>query len=73
MREILYVLTFEDDNSSYYFHELENARKMLMESWIDDHDEVTSDEIDEVQRDINMYNLIDEYAYITTEFFEDER
>lgn len=71
MYKNLYVVTFDNDCNSYYFHNKDNAIEFAWEAYCDDY--VTYDETVIAEDAYNLINnhYIEDYCWITEEIFED--
>ena len=72
MGENLYVVTFSDDCSSYYFHNIERARAFILEAYDDECCDDKYYDPKGAATELNMDNFIADYAWIECAQFYDK-
>ena len=68
MNDSFYAVTFANDCSTYYFHNLERARTFILESYDDD---CFDYDLQTAAHELNQWNNIKDYAWINVCMFED--
>ena len=66
-----YCVYLCDTLETYYFHEHENAVTFLLESYFDDFNVETEEEVININNEVADTDAIEDYAYIVKEHFED--
>ena len=69
---MFYRVKFEDNDNEYFFHDHENAAAFLIESYFDDNDIESEDDVMAVNNEVADFNMISLYGYIDKLLFEDE-
>lgn len=69
MNEVFYAVTFEQDCSSYFFHNQKRARDFIWEAYCDDFENGRFDF--DAYDELYQYNSIENYAWIEVCEFED--
>lgn len=72
MNDTFYAVTFSNDCSTYYFHNLERARAFVLESYDDDCFDYIDYNPQAAAHELNQWNNIDDYAWIEFCRFEDK-
>ena len=72
--ETFYMVLFEGDGATYFFHNKSNAIKFLEESYKDDYGDNNGDEVYIADMTtLKQEGYIEDYAWIDEVNFEDER
>ena len=69
MDDEFYMVSFEATGNFYFFHDHEDACAFLLESYFDDFDVETEDEVTVIYNEVADYDGIDGYACIDKVFF----
>jgi len=68
--DIFYSVTFINSNEIFYFHFYEDAAAFLINSYLEDYPNLTEDQIFEINNEIADTEKIEDYGYISEEYFE---
>ena len=71
MNDKFYLVFFESDCNTYYFHGRDNAIRFVWESYCDDNMGIDEETILSDRAELTKYGSIDGYAWIQDEYFED--
>ena len=69
--DIFYIVTFDNDCSSYYFHSKDKAKEFIWQSYLDDYDYTDEETILADREKLEKEDFIEDYAWISEEVFED--
>lgn len=72
MNDTFYTVTFTNDCSSYYFHNLERARAFILEAYDDEMSDNATYNPRAAAYELNQWNNIEDYAWIEFCRFEDK-
>ena len=67
--DIFYIVTFDNDCSSYFFHSKDKAKEFIWQSYLDDFSD--TEDVDVDRRSLEKIDLIEDYAWIQEGVFED--
>ena len=70
MGENFYRVGFEGMSDDYYFHDKENAAAFLLESYFDDFDVGTEEEVIAINNEVADTDMIENYGWIDELWFE---
>ena len=70
MGESFYRVVFEGMSDDYYFHDKEDATAFLLESYFDDVDINSEDDVIAVNNEVADFDMIDGYGWIDELWFE---
>ena len=67
--DIFYIVTFDNDSSSYFFHSKNKAKEFIWQSYLEDFSDVEDVDVD--KRSLEKTDFIEDYAWIQEGVFED--
>ena len=70
MGETFYRVTFEGSSEEYFFHDREDAAAFLLESYFDEYNCETEDDIVAINNDVADNDMIESYGFIDECWFE---
>ena len=70
MEDSFFRVTFEGANEDYFFHYKEDATAFLLESYFDDFDVETEDEVTAINNEVADTDGIESYGWIDELWFE---
>ena len=70
MGDSFYCVSFEDIGDNYYFRNHEDAAAFLLESYFDDFNIETKEEVIAINNQVADFDMIENYGWITIKFFE---
>ena len=68
---IFYMVTFEGDCSSFFFHSKDKAKEFIWQSYLDDYNYTDEETIIADREQLDKEDFIEDYAWISEEVFED--
>ena len=70
MGESFYRVVFEGMSNDYYFHDKEDATAFLLESYFDDVDVESENNVIAINNEVADFDMIDGYGWIDELWFE---
>lgn len=70
MGDSFYRVCYEDSTAEYFFHNKEDACVFLLESYFDNYDVETEEEVIAINNEVADTDMIESYGFIDELYFE---